>query len=238
MLTLFLAALGATGITAIDAERAFARDAQKKGQWTASRAYADPDAVMFTPQAIWARDFLKGRRNPQAALNWSPSASYVSCDGRMAVNTGPCKIPMADKAAFLPPCGSRKRASGTGSPMADTRLRGRLPRARRRSCARVHVEAAHPVRRSWPHPQQRRGPAAWHRMILAGDIRQIGRLDGSGGSHRTASGTSAPTYGRAEAIRLRLIKRSAASEQRLIDLLCRAYGPPDHHRSAALIRQA
>ena len=89
MQTLFLAALGATGITAIDAERAFARDAQKKGQWTASRAYADPDAVMFTPQAIWARDFLKGRRNPQAALNWSPSASYVSCDGRMAVNTGP-----------------------------------------------------------------------------------------------------------------------------------------------------
>ncbi|MEO6114466.1 MAG: hypothetical protein ABIP07_08485 [Sphingomicrobium sp.] len=89
MLTLFLAALGATGPTAIDAERAFARDAQKKGQWTASRAYADPDAVMFTPQAIWARDFLKGRRDPQVALHWSPNASYVSCDGRMAVNTGP-----------------------------------------------------------------------------------------------------------------------------------------------------
>jgi len=89
MLTLFLAALSATGPTAIDAERAFARDAQKKGQWTASRAYADPDAVMFTPQAIWARDFLKGRRDPPAALHWSPNASYVSCDGRMAVNTGP-----------------------------------------------------------------------------------------------------------------------------------------------------
>ena len=75
--------------TAVDAERAFAHDAQKKGQWTASRAYADPDAVMFTPQAIWARDFLKGRRDPQVALQWSPNASYVSCDGRMAVNTGP-----------------------------------------------------------------------------------------------------------------------------------------------------
>ena len=89
MLTLLLAALGATAPTAVDAERAFARDAQIKGQWTASRAYADPDAVMFTPQAIWARDFLKGRRDPQAALHWSPNASYVSCDGRMAVNTGP-----------------------------------------------------------------------------------------------------------------------------------------------------
>ena len=89
MLALFLAAVGAVTPTAIDAERAFSRDAQRQGQWTASRAYADPDAVMFTPQAIWARDFLKGRKDPPAALRWSANASYVSCDGRMAVNTGP-----------------------------------------------------------------------------------------------------------------------------------------------------
>lgn len=89
MLTLFLAAAGALAPTAVDAERAFSRDAQTNGQWTASRAYADPDAVMFTPQAIWARDFLKGRKDPPAALRWSPNASYVSCDGRIAVNTGP-----------------------------------------------------------------------------------------------------------------------------------------------------
>jgi hypothetical protein len=44
---------------------------------------------MFTPGAIWARDFLKGRKDPPAALRWSPNASYVSCDGRLAVNTGP-----------------------------------------------------------------------------------------------------------------------------------------------------
>jgi hypothetical protein len=89
MLILFVAALGAAAPTAIDAERAFSRDAQVKGQWTASRAYADPDAVMFTPQAIWARDFLKGRKDPAAAVRWSPNASYVACDGRTAVNTGP-----------------------------------------------------------------------------------------------------------------------------------------------------
>ena len=89
MLTLFLAAAGAAAPTAIDAERAFSRDAQKNGQWTASRAYADPDAVIFTPQAIWARDFLKGKKDPPTAIRWSPNASYISCDGRVAVNTGP-----------------------------------------------------------------------------------------------------------------------------------------------------
>ncbi len=89
MLTLILAAVAATTPTAVDAERAFSRDARRNGQWTASRAYADPDAVMFTPQAIWARDFLRGRKDPPAALSWSPNTSYVSCDGRMSVNTGP-----------------------------------------------------------------------------------------------------------------------------------------------------
>jgi len=89
MLTLVLATVAAATPTAVDAERAFSRDAQRNGQWTASRTYADPDAVMFTPQVIWARDFFKGRKNPRIALRWLPNASYVSCDGRMAVNTGP-----------------------------------------------------------------------------------------------------------------------------------------------------
>ena len=89
MLIVFLAALAAAAPTAVDAERAFRRDAQAKGQWTASRAYADHDAVMFTPQAIWARDFLKGRQDPPTAMQWSPNASFVACDGQTAVNTGP-----------------------------------------------------------------------------------------------------------------------------------------------------
>ena len=59
MLAIFLTIAGAAAPTAVDAERAFSRDAQTNGQWTASRAYAGHDAVMFTPQAIWAREFLK-----------------------------------------------------------------------------------------------------------------------------------------------------------------------------------
>lgn len=79
--------------TAIDVEYAFARDAQRIGQWTAFRKYADRDAVMFRPQAVWARDFLKDRKDPPKSVEWWPAQSFVSCDGRTAVNTGPAFRP-------------------------------------------------------------------------------------------------------------------------------------------------
>jgi len=44
---------------------------------------------MFNPQAIWAREFLKDRKDPPEAVRWWPGASFVSCDRRTAVNTGP-----------------------------------------------------------------------------------------------------------------------------------------------------
>lgn len=75
--------------TALDAEAAFARDAKRLGQWSAFRKWADNDAVMFTPQAVWARTFLKPLKDPPKAISWRALDSYVSCDGRTAVNTGP-----------------------------------------------------------------------------------------------------------------------------------------------------
>ena len=57
--------LAASVPTAVDAEFDFARDAQRIGQWTAFRKWADKDAVTFTPQAVWAREFLKD--NPAIA---------------------------------------------------------------------------------------------------------------------------------------------------------------------------
>lgn len=81
--------LAAAAPTAVDAERAFARDAQRIGMWTSFRKWADSDAVMFTPQAVWARDFLKDRKDPPRSLRWWPARSFVSCDGRTSVNTGP-----------------------------------------------------------------------------------------------------------------------------------------------------
>ena len=83
----------ASSPSVVDAENAFARDAQRLGQWSAFARYADTDAVMFNPQAVWARDFLKGRKNPPASVRWWPTHSFTSCDGRTAVNTGPWVTP-------------------------------------------------------------------------------------------------------------------------------------------------
>jgi hypothetical protein len=87
--------------TAADAELAFARDAQRIGMWTAFRKYADRDAVMFTPQAAWVRQFLKGRKDPLKSITWRPAHSFVSCDGRTAVNTGPWFTPEGKRAGYF-----------------------------------------------------------------------------------------------------------------------------------------
>ena len=92
IIALLLAAASApaaTSMTAVDAELAFARDAKRIGHWSAFRKWVDRDAVMFTPQAVWASSFLKTLKNPPNAISWRPLESYVSCDGRTAVNTGP-----------------------------------------------------------------------------------------------------------------------------------------------------
>ena len=87
-------------MTAVDAERAFAADAQKLGQWSAFRRYATTDALMFTPQPTKAQDFLKDRKDPPKAIEWWPAATYMSCDGRMAINTGPFKAPGGGRGYF------------------------------------------------------------------------------------------------------------------------------------------
>lgn len=90
MIDLLLAAAVASAMpNAIDAERAFAANSQKIGQWTAFRKYAAEDAVMFIPQAVWVHEFLKQRADPPPGLKWWPTISFISCDGRTAVNSGP-----------------------------------------------------------------------------------------------------------------------------------------------------
>ena len=81
--------IAAAAVTAVDAERAFARDARRIGQWSAFRKYADDTAVMFTPQAIWAHEFLADKKDPPKSIVWGPSHSWTSCDGRTAITRGP-----------------------------------------------------------------------------------------------------------------------------------------------------
>lgn len=72
----------------VAAEIAFARLAQEKGQWTAFRETSAPDAVMFVPQRVKARDWLRSQKDPAEAVKWQPHAVYVSCDGNVGVTTG------------------------------------------------------------------------------------------------------------------------------------------------------
>ena len=72
----------------VAAELAFARMAQEKGQWTAFAEYATEDAVMFVPEAVNARTWLKGRANPPQAVRWQPHQVWSSCDGSLSVTRG------------------------------------------------------------------------------------------------------------------------------------------------------
>ena len=87
ILALLLAA--AEPETAIDAERAFARDAITEGTWTAFLKWADDEAIVFTPQPSKAHEVFKELENPPIPIIWWPGRSYVSCDGEVAINTGP-----------------------------------------------------------------------------------------------------------------------------------------------------
>ena len=87
ILALLLAA--AAPATAEEAEREFAATAQVEGQWTAFRGYAAANGWMFVPEAVNAQDWLRDRKNPLVSVMWWPAQSWVSCDGSVAVNTGP-----------------------------------------------------------------------------------------------------------------------------------------------------
>ncbi len=80
--------LGPNPSAFIAAEIGFARLAQDKGQWTAFRETAAPEAVMFVPQRVMARDWLKSQKDPAEAVKWQPHAVYVSCDGNAGATTG------------------------------------------------------------------------------------------------------------------------------------------------------
>lgn len=72
----------------VKAELAFARLAREKGQWTAFRETAAPDAIMFTPEIVSAPVWLKGKTDPAKAVEWQAHKVFMSCDGGMGVATG------------------------------------------------------------------------------------------------------------------------------------------------------
>ncbi len=70
------------------AERAFDALAASDGQWTAFRATAADDAVLFVPQRVEAQTWLAGRADPPRSVRWQPHGVFVSCDGLTATTYG------------------------------------------------------------------------------------------------------------------------------------------------------
>ena len=165
MLALLLAAaaapiaIGTPVRSALDAEYAFARDAQRRGQWTAFRMYADPDAVMFNPQVVWAHEFLASKKDPPVPVRWWPAESYVSCDGRIAVNTGPWVRDGGKSVGYFTTVWQREGGRWRWVYEAGDTLKTPLP-ARRRPFVRKASCRGKPVAPPWlvpPPAMKRRG---------------------------------------------------------------------------------
>lgn len=124
--------------TAVEAERNFNRIAQTEGQWTAFRRYAADDAVMFVPRPANAQAFLKDRTDPPVSVQWWPAESHISCDGTVAVNTGPWSA--ARGSGFFTTVWIRQRDGGWkwvydgGDSLKTPRALPEQPRIRHAAC--------------------------------------------------------------------------------------------------------
>lgn len=125
---MLLAAAAPAAATVIDADRAFARLAQDKGQWTAFRATAAPSATLFTPQPTPLADALKDAPDPAKAVEWWPTAGWQSCDGTLGVTTGGAVWPDGHFSRYTTiwqrePGGSWKWVYDNGENVADAPAR-------------------------------------------------------------------------------------------------------------------
>lgn len=142
MIDALLLAAAEPAMTAIDAERTFAADAHKSGQWTAFRKWATADAIMFVPQPGSAHEFLKGKADPPVAVFWWPGRSYVSCDGGTAVNTGPWVRAWGKSVGYFTTVWRRQADGGWkwsldhGDGLAEARAEGGDIKPRQASCAK------------------------------------------------------------------------------------------------------
>jgi hypothetical protein len=155
-------------MTAVDAENAFRRAAQAEGQWTAFREFAAEEAILFTPQPEKAQQVLP-TKNPPIAVQWWPAESYVSCDGTMAVNTGPWIRP-SGSGYFTTvwrkqPAGAWKWQLDHGDALEKPRALPAEPRRVQASCAPISepvARSAGPIGGKAGEGQSPDGTLLWH----------------------------------------------------------------------------
>jgi hypothetical protein len=61
----------------------------ERGHQAAFQENLAPDGVLFRPTAVAGREWLATHEPASGRLEWRPTASVVSCSGKLAVTTGP-----------------------------------------------------------------------------------------------------------------------------------------------------
>lgn len=125
----------------IAAERAFADLAQSAGQWTAFRATATADALMFVPSPTNAQGWLAGRADPLQSVRWQPHSVIISCDGSLAATTGAAQWPDGSHGYFVTiwqrqADGGWKWVADMGGPVAEPLDARAQPNVRIANCFR------------------------------------------------------------------------------------------------------
>jgi hypothetical protein len=88
--------------TIVATELAFARAARQVGQWTAFRQFAAPGALLHGASGPFLiESWLATQTDPAEAVQWSPRAVAMSCDGAVAVSQGRTRDPQGKVGNFL-----------------------------------------------------------------------------------------------------------------------------------------
>jgi hypothetical protein len=88
--------------TIVAAELAFSRAARERGQWTAFREFAAPDAKIHGAAGPFeAGPWLLAQTDPKEAVQWAPRVVVMSCDGALAVSKGRFRNPEGTVGNFV-----------------------------------------------------------------------------------------------------------------------------------------
>ena len=75
--------------TVIDAEHAFKKLVERKGIKEAFLSVADPEGIVFKPEAIKITDFYNSIDKQPGTLSWEPKFARISANGDLAFTAGP-----------------------------------------------------------------------------------------------------------------------------------------------------
>jgi ketosteroid isomerase-like protein len=75
--------------TVAETEKSFASFAAEKGTKAAFLEYTAPDGIMFSPNAVNAKDYWNARAESKGLLSWQPSFVDISSNGILGWTTGP-----------------------------------------------------------------------------------------------------------------------------------------------------